>query len=169
MKGSDIQVNESSIFGGAGGWLIVFVILILLFGGGNFFGGRTENVEAVVQNAINAQSTQTGLRDVLLSSANNNYEVAMQIAGQNLLNAQQHAADQVNIIQGFNAIQGALAGLSSQLSTCCCDIKTTLLQSQYDDALRELNKYQVENATKAQSEYLLSVMGKWVANPAATA
>ena len=169
MKGSDIQVNESSIFGGAGGWLIVFVILILLFGGGNFFGGRTENVEAVVQNAINAQSTQTGLRDVLLSSNQNNYETAMLISNQNLLNAQQHGADQVSILQGFNALSQTLGNLSSKLDTCCCDIKTTFLQGQYEDALRELNKAQLESATKAQSEYLLSVMGKWVANPAATA
>ena len=162
-------MNETSIFGGGGGWLIVFVILILLFGGGNFFGGnRGENVESIVQNAIANQSTQTGLRDVLLSSNQNNYEVAMQISAQNLLNAQQHAADQVNIVQGFNALSQALAGLSSQLSTCCCDIKTTFLQGQYDDALRELNKAQIEAATKAQSEYLLSVMGKWVANPAST-
>ena len=168
MKGSDIQVNESSIFGGAGGWLIVFVILILLFGGGNFFGGRTENVEAVVQNAINAQSTQTGLRDVLLSSANNNYEVAMQIAGQNLLNAQQHAADQVNIIQGFNAIQQSLAQLGYHMDECCCSIKTQLLQDKYDAALRELAKAQTDASNAAQSQYLLGVMGKWVANaPAA--
>lgn len=160
-------MNETSIFGGGGGWLIVFVILILLFGGGNFFGNRGENVESIVQNAINAQSTQAGLRDVLLSSANNNYEVAMQIAGQNLLNAQQHGADQVNIVQGFNAIQQALAGISSRLGECCCDIKTTFLQGQYDAALRELNKAQIDAATKAQSEYLLSVMGKWVANPSA--
>ena len=160
-------MNETSIFGGGGGWLIVFVILILLFGGGNFFGNRGENVETIVQNAINAQSTQAGLRDVLLSSANNNYEVAMQIAGQNLLNAQQHGADQVNIVQGFNAIQQALAGISSRLGECCCDIKTTFLQGQYDAALRELNKAQIDAATKAQSEYLLSVMGKWVANPSA--
>lgn len=160
-------MNETSIFGGGGGWLIVFVILILLFGGGNFFGNRGENVETIVQNAINAQSTQAGLRDVLLSSANNNYEVAMQIASQNLLNAQQHGADQVNIVQGFNAIQQALAGISSRLGECCCDIKTTFLQGQYDAALRELNKAQIDAATKAQSEYLLSVMGKWVANPSA--
>ena len=63
----------------------------------------------------------------------------------------------------------SLAGLSAQLGSCCCDIKTTLLQDKYDAALRELNKVQTENATKSQSEYLLSVMGKWVANPAATA
>lgn len=162
-------MNDSTILGGGGGWLIVFVLIILLFSGGNFFGGRTENVESIVNAAIANQSTQAGLRDILLSSANNNYEVAMQIAGQNLLNAQQHSADQINIVQGFNAITQALAGLNSRLGECCCDIKTTFLQGQYDDALRELNKIQIENATKAQSEYLLSVMGKWVANPAAVA
>lgn len=162
-------MNDSTILGGGGGWLIVFVLLILVFCGGNFFGGRTENVEAVVQNAINAQSTSAGLRDILLSSANNNYEVAMQIAGQNLLNAQQHSADQINVLQGFNAISQALAGISSQLSSCCCDIKSTLLQSKYDDTVRQLNKVETENAVKAQTEYLLSVMGRWIANPAATA
>ena len=162
-------MNDSSIIGGGGGWLIVFVILILVFCGGNFFGGRTENVEAVVNAAIANQSTQAGLRDILLSSERNNYETAMQIAGQNLLNAQQHSADQINVLQGFNAISQALAGISSQLGTCCCDIKSTLLQSRYDDAIRELNKTQTENAVKAQTEYLLSVMGKWIANPAAVA
>lgn len=162
-------MNDSTILGGGGGWLIVFVLLILVFCGGNFFGGRTENVEAVVQNAINAQSTSAGLRDILLSSANNNYEVAMQIAGQNLLNAQQHSADQINVLQGFNAISQALAGISSQLSSCCCDIKSTLLQSKYDDTVRQLNKVETENAVKAQTEYLLSVMGRWIANPAAVA
>jgi hypothetical protein len=162
-------MNDSTILGGGGGWLIVFVILILVFCGGNFFGGRTENVESIVNAAIANQSTQAGLRDILLSSANNNYEVAMQIAGQNLLNAQQHSADQINVLQGFNAISQALAGISSQLSSCCCDIKSTLLQSKYDDTVRELAKVETENAVKAQTEYLLSVMGKWVANPSATA
>ena len=162
-------MNDSSIIGGGGGWLIVFVILILVFCGGNFFGGRAENVESIVNAAIANQSTQAGLRDILLSSANNNYEVAMQIAGQNLLNAQQHSADQINVLQGFNAISQALAGISSQLSSCCCDIKSTLLQSKYDDTVRQLNKVETENAVKAQTEYLLSVMGKWIANPAAVA
>lgn len=120
-------MNDSSIIGGGGGWLIVFVILILVFCGGNFFGGRTENVESIVNAAIANQSTQAGLRDILLSSANNNYEVAMQIAGQNLLNAQQHSADQINILQGFNALSQALAGISSQLSSCLTKIATAIV------------------------------------------
>ena len=156
--------SNDTMFGG-GGWLFAFVILILLLGGGTFGGG---DVDAKINSAINNQTTQNGIRDILLSSANNNYETAMQIAGQNLLNEQQRSADQINIIQGFNQLSSALAGISNQLSTCCCDIKTTLLQSQYDEALRDLNKAQAEAIAQAQSQYLLGVMGKWVANaPAA--
>ena len=158
--------NDGGVFGGS--WLFAFLIIALLFGGGNGFGWGGGDVDAKINAAINNQTTQTGIRDVLLSSANNNYETAMQIAGQNLLNEQQRSADQINVVQGFNAIQQSIASLSSQLGTCCCDIKTTLLQDKYDAAIRELAKAQTEAATKAQSEYLLSVMGKWVANaPAA--
>jgi len=153
--------SNDTMFGG-GGWLFAFVILILLLGGGAWGGGG--DVDAKINAAINNQTTQNGIRDILLSSANNNYETAMQIAGQNLLNEQQRSADQINIIQGFNQLSSALAGISNQLSTCCCDIKTTLLQSQYDEALRDLNKAQAEAIAQAQSQYLLGVMGKWVAN-----
>lgn len=147
-----------------GEWIGVFLIVAVLFGWGGLGGGRES-----VREAIDNQSTQTGLRDILLSSANNNYETAMQIAGQNLLNSQTNAANQINVIQGFNQITQALAGLSSQLGSCCCDIKTTLLQSRYDDAIRENARLLADKSNADQSAYLLSVMGKWVANPAAVA
>ena len=150
--------------GNWGDWIGVFLIVAVLFGWGGLGGGRES-----VREAIDNQSTQTGLRDILLSSANNNYETAMQIAGQNLLNSQQNAANQINVIQGFNQITQALAGLSSQLGSCCCDIKTTLLQSRYDDALRENARLLADKSNADQSAYILSVMGKWVANPAAVA
>ena len=149
-----------------GDWIGVFLIIAVLFGGnGGLFGGG--NTQAEINAAIANQSTQTGLRDILLSSANNNYETSMLISQQNLLNNQQNAANQINVIQGFNAIQQSLAGISTQLGTCCCDIKTTLLQDKYDAALRELAKAQNEATNAAQSAYLLSTMGRWVANPAA--
>jgi hypothetical protein len=158
--------SNESVFGGS--WLFAFLIIALLFGGGSGFGWGGGDVDAKINAAINNQTTQNGIRDILLSSANNNYETAMQIAGQNLLNEQQRSADQINIIQGFNQLSSALAGISNQLSTCCCDIKTTLLQSQYDDALRELNKAQAREIAQDQTQYLLSVMGKWIANAPAT-
>lgn len=152
--------------GNMGEWIGVFLIIAVIFGwGGLGFGGGRESA----REAIDQQSTMTGLRDILLSSANNNYETAMQIAQQNMVQMQQNSTNQLAVINGFNAIQQSLAGISSQLGSCCCDIKTTLLQDRYDATLRELAKAQTEASLAAQSQYLLGVMGKWVANPAATA
>ena len=55
------------------------------------------------------------------------------------------------------------------MEQCCCSIKTQMLQDKYDETLRELTKAQTDASLAAQSAYLLSVMGKWVANPSATA
>ena len=97
-------MNESSIFGGGGGWLITFVLIILLFGGGNLFGGGAENVESVVNAAINNQTTQAGIRDVLLSSANNNLETLKFFSDQNMgLQAQNNS----NTLAAINAFAAA--------------------------------------------------------------
>ena len=149
--------------GSWGDWIGVFLIVAVLFGGNGFFGGGGNDVEY----AINTQTTQNGIRDILLSSANNNYETAQLIAAQTRDYMQSNYTNQLAVINGFNAIQQSLAGISSQLGTCCCDIKSTLLQDKYDAAIRELAKTQNEAANAAQSAYLLSTMGKWVANPPA--
>ena len=116
--------NSEGMFGGS--WLFAFLIIALMFGGNGGFGWGGGGADAAVNAAINNQTTQTGIRDVLLSSANNNYETAALISGQNLLNTQQRSADQINVIQGFNAIQQSLSNISTQLGSCCCDIKSTL-------------------------------------------
>lgn len=164
--------SNESMFGG--GWLIVFVIIILAFGGGfGGFGGN--NVDAAINSAINNQSTQAGLRDVLLSSANNNYETARLISDQNMTMMAQNNANLVNAIQGFNAvtntittqgsqIQDAISRLGYQLDSCCCSIKTQLLQDKYDALAEKYRTAETEASNAAQSQYLLGVMGKWVAN-----
>lgn len=155
--------------GNLGDWIGVFLIIAVLFGNGGLFGGGRESTQDAINNAINNQTTQNGLRDILLSSANNNYETAMLISNQTRDYMQSNYTNQINVVQGFNAIQAALAGISNQLGSCCCEIKSTLLQDKYDNALRELAKAQNEATNAAQSQYLLSTMGKWVANPSATA
>jgi len=154
--------------GNLGDWIGVFLIIAVLFGNGGLFGGGREDTQAIVNSAIANQSTQQGLRDILLSSGNNNYETAMLISNQTRDYMQSNYTNQINVVQGFNAIQAALAGISTQLGSCCCEIKTQLLQDKYDSALRELAKAQNEATNAAQSAYLLSTMGKWVANPAST-
>ena len=149
-----------------GDWIGVFLIIAVLFGGGGFFGNG--NSQAAIDSAINNQTTQMGIRDVLLSSANNNYETAQLISAQTRDYMQSNYTNQINVVQGFNAIQQSLADLGYRMDQCCCSIKTQLLQDKYDSALRELAKAQTDASNSAQTEYLLSVMGKWVANPAAT-
>ena len=161
----------SSFFGSD--WLGAFLIIAILFGGGGFgFGGRGPMPDVAtkefVQSTVNDQAVQTGLRDILLSSANNNYETAQLINGQTNTLMQQNYVNQINVVQGFNQITQQLAQLGFQMDQCCCKIQTQILQSQYDETLRELAKAQNDASNAAQSAYLLSVMGKWVANPAAT-
>ena len=154
--------------GNFGEWIGVFLIVAVLFGWGGIGGGR-ESVSDAVNAAINNQTTQSGLRDILLSSANNNYETAMLISNQTRDYMQSNYTNQINVVQGFNAIQQSIAQLGYHMDECCCSIKTQMLQDKYDEAIRELTKAQTDASNAAQSAYLLSVMGKWVANPAATA
>ena len=162
----------SSFFGSD--WLGAFLIIAILFGGGLGFGsnrGPMPNVATTeyVQGALDNQSVQNGIRDVLLSSANNNYEVSQRINDQTTALMQQNYANQINVVAGFNAIQQKLDAIGFQMENCCCSIKTQMLQDKYDAAIRDLAKAQTDASNSAQSAYLLSVMGKWVANPAAAA
>ena len=152
--------------GNIGEWLGLIIVIAIIFNNGSgLFGGG--NTQAEIQAAINAQSTQTGLRDVLLSSAGNNYEVAQRINDQTMALMQQGYTYQLSAEGRYNAIQQQIAQLGYTMENCCCGIKTQLLQDKYDAAIRELAKAQNEASNAAQSAYILGTMGRWVANPAA--
>ena len=171
-------MNGGSSFFGSD-WLGAFLIIAILFGGGLGWGGNRGPAPDVatteyVQSAINNQTTQAGLqdvqaglRDVLLSSANNNYETAQLLNNQTRDYMTMTYANQINVVQGFNQLQQSISQLGYQMENCCCSIKTQMLQDKYDETLRELAKAQADASNSAQSAYLLSVMGKWVANPSA--
>ena len=165
----------SSFFGSD--WLGAFLIIAVLFGGfGGFgFGGgrgypgpEPASVE-YVQSVVNNQATQTGLRDILLSSANNNYETAQLINAQTNAMQQQNYANQINIVQGFNAIQQSLAQLGYHMDSCCCSIKTQMLQDKYDALENLYRTAQNDLSNAAQSQYILNALGRFVAYPPATA
>ena len=164
--------NTGSFFGSD--WLGAFLIIAVLFGGfGGFgFGGRGEGYATpdFVQDVVNNQSTQTGLRDILLSSANNNYETAQLINAQTNALQQQNYANQINVVQGFNAIQQAIAALGYQMDSCCCSIKTQMLQDKYEALENRYRDAQNDLSNAAQSQYILNALGRFVAYPpAATA
>jgi hypothetical protein len=169
-------------------WLGAFLIIAILFGGGfGGIGGRgpvgpMPNYATVqdVNQAVDSQATQTGIRDVLLSSANNNYETAQLISGQTMQLMNQNNTNLINAIQGFNnvgqqimnqtnVLGSKLDQLGYQMESCCCSIKTLIKDNQIADLTNQLNQANNVAVNSAQSQYLLSQMGKWVANaPAAT-
>jgi len=171
--------SNESVFGGS--WLFAFLIIALMFGGGNGFGWGNSGVgvETAVNSAINNQSVQSGIRDVLLSSANNNYETAQLVTGQTMALMNQNYTNQLAAIEGFNTLNGTIQGIGAgiqdsisrlgyQLDSCCCSIKTQMLQDKYDRLYEQYRSVQTDASNAAQSQYLLGVMGKWVANPAST-
>jgi len=169
-------------------WLGAFLIIAILFGGGfGGFGNRgpvgpMPNFATVqdVNEAVNNQATQEGIRDVLLSSANNNYETARLIDNQSMYLTNQNSTNMINAIQGFNSIGqqimnqtnvlgSKLDQLGYQMESCCCSIKTLIKDNQIADLTNQLNQAHNVAVNSAQSQYLLAQMGKWVANaPAAT-
>lgn len=153
-------------FGGGAAFFWIFALLILA--GGNFgFGGVRGPAPATqeyVQTAIDNAGINSQLQQIALSSANNNYETAQLVTAQTRDIMTQGYTNQINAVQGFNQLQQQIAALGSRMDSCCCEIKTTLLQDKYDAAARELAKAQNEAVNAAQSQYLLGVMGKWVAN-----
>jgi len=160
----------SSFFGSD--WLGAFLIIAILFGGGLGFGGRGPMPDVAtkeyVMDSVNNSAVQQQLSQILLSSANNNYEVAQRINDQTNALMQQGYVYQLGAENRFGQLQQQIAQLGYQMDQCCCSIKTQMLQDKYDETLRELTKAQTEASNSAQSAYLLSVMGKWIANPSAT-
>ena len=170
-------------------WLGAFLIIAILFGGGNgFFGGNRggfpmPNLATTqdVNEAVNNQSTQEGIRDVLLSSANNNYETAQLVSSQTMQLMNQNNTNLINAIQGFNNVStqimnqtnvlgSKLDQLGFQMESCCCSIKTLIKDNQIADLTRENNQLVAAASNAAQTQVLLQTMGKWVANaPAAAA
>lgn len=155
-------------------WFLAFVFLA----GGNGFGGLFGNnrvpmgpppaTQAELTMGLNNQSIMNELNALGLATANNNYETARLISDQNLLMATQNNANQINVIQGFNQIASKIDGLSAQLASCCCEIKTQMLQDRLADAQAKIVSQQATISNNEQTQYLLAQMGKWVANAPAT-
>ena len=169
---------DNSTFG-EGSWIFGLIVLLGLFGGfGGGFGNNNANTAAFatmadVNAAINNQSVQNSLNSALLSSANNNYETAQLINQQSMNMMNQNNTNLLaaingfnsvtqNITNGFNSVNQNIADLGYKMESCCCGIKTMLLENRLQDAQAALVTSQNINAINAQSQYLLSQLGNYV-------
>ena len=156
-------MNENEALG-SGGFLYVLAIIFLfaMMGGGFGFGGNRGPAPASADQVAQGFNNQN-MQQILLSSANNNYETAQLINAQTNTLMQQNNINLINAIQGFNQINLTLQNLGAQMDSCCCKIQTTILQNRYEDERAKNVALQGEISNFQQSQYILSQMGRWVA------
>ena len=130
--------NNGGFFGNNGGFqdIIALIVIAAIFGNGNFgFGGWGNN--------NNQSSTE---REMIMSAIQRNGVDLSQLASSlncsvgQLDNAIGQVASQICQLTGqvgmssqqiINSIQAGNSTLSSQLASCCCDIKQALSESNY--------------------------------------
>ena len=169
-------------------WFFAVILLAGNNGFGGLFGGNNrvpmgpppasqQDLTAAIAN----QSLQNELNAISLATANNNYETSRLISDQNMVMQNQNNSNLINIVQGFNAVVQQMQNQTSQLSQqiaqigfqmdqCCCKIQTQILQQQLDEArAKNVSQEGIINNYN-QSQYILSQLGKFVANaPSAAA
>lgn len=176
-------MNETS-FGGE--WIFAFLIIAVIFGwGSNGFNGNNAALAGYattqdVTNAVNSAVASQNAQNILLSSANNNYETARLIDNQSMLMSNQSNTNLLTAVNGFNALsQNIASGFSTvnqniadlgyKLDSCCCSIKTMMLENRLQDTQIALQNQQNIAVNQEQSQYLLSVLGSWQPKAAAVA
>ena len=166
-------MRDNDGFGGNNGFFWVFALLILMFGG-NGFGWGGNNQSNNLSDQMNQGFTNQQLQQIALSSANNNYETAQLISQQTNALQQQNNTNLINAIQGFNQVNlnlqnqtnvlaQQIAALDAKLASCCCEIKTQMLQNRYEDERAANVALRNDISNFQQSQYILGQTGRWVA------
>lgn len=108
-------MNENGSFLEGNG-IIILILFFLMMGGFNGFGGGANNA------ALQGMATRADVNDIVTSQ---NIENGLVNIGNNMssLFANANLANSNNFAQ----VQQSLAALGYQQSSCCCDIKSTIL------------------------------------------
>ena len=180
LSNSDVALlsRDGDGFGmNAGFW--IFALLLLANGGfGGGYGAYGTRSDVVTQSDLaasqNAQTQQLQLNNLTEQVANNKFDFAQIVNQQTSDIIAQNNTNLINAIQGFNnlgaqitnqtnTLSGQIAALSYQLSTCCCEIKTQMLQDRLEDANAKIVAQQNEINNAQQSQYILGQLGRFVA------
>lgn len=155
-----------------------FAILFLAGGNGGFFSNRGHMgpppaTQQDVTEAVNNQSVQAQLNNLGIATANNNLKTVEAISDQNMFMQNQNNTNLINIIQGFNTMvqqmQAQTANLGQRIDqlgfkmeTCCCEIKTQMLQQQLAEAQARANRLEDKLDNRDQTQTILSQLGRFV-------
>ena len=177
LSASDVALMDRSnngMFNGDGMAFWIFALLFLnnngAFGGG--YGNAVTNAD--LNASQNAQTSQLQMQAINDQLAQNKFDLAQVINSQTSeLNAQNNT-NLINAIQGFNnlgmqltnqtnVLSQQLMNLDAKMSTCCCEIKTQMLQDRLADS--EARNIELKNklSNAEQTQTILNTMGRWIA------
>ena len=182
MEGSGLSTGDlalmkdnNNMFDGAGGMAFWIFALLFLNNGGFGGGGRPMGVtSAELQASQNAQTSSLQLQGIAQQLSDNRYDLAQAINLQTNTLEQQNNTNMINALQGFNNISAQitnqtnvlaqqLMALDAKMSSCCCEIKTQMLQDRLDEAERRNVVLQTSLDNANQSQYILGQLGRYVA------
>lgn len=174
MSASDVLALTNDGMGGMNGAFWIFALLLLNNGnfGNNNRGDYVTNAD--LQISQNAQTQGMVMSNIQQELANNRFDLAAAIGAQTDTLINQNNTNLINAIQGFNnlglqitnqtnTLAGQIQSLSAQVSSCCCEIKTQMLQDRYDDERAKNVTLQNALDNANQSQYILGQLGRFVA------
>lgn len=152
----DNMMATNSMFNDGG---IIILLLFFLFMGGSW-GGETAKASQVYD-ATAQQSTTNSLNDIKSAVTSSTYENANLINGinNNLNNIGNNIV--TNMTHNYDQISAQINNLGYQMSQCCCDLKSQMLNDKYETVVRELNNAGNIISNQTQTQTLLSNMGRW--------
>lgn len=152
-----------------GNGIIILILFFLIFGfGGNWGGNRGSEGCATptqVYDATNQQSIFNALSGIKEAVNMGSYENARLIDFVNYNGMQNTNAITNAMNSGFDGVTAQLTALGYQMSQCCCDLRTQMLQDKYDDVRNQLNLAEIASANAVQTQNLLGSLGRYVTNP----
>lgn len=158
-----------------GNGIIILILFFLLLGGNGGFGwgnngrgfavGDSIATTMQVYDSNNQQNILNGLAGIKEAVNYDTYETSRQIDGVNHQGIQNTYAITNAMDRGFDGINAQLSALGFQMSQCCCDLKTQMLQDKYDDVRYQLEQANTAIANAVQSQNILGNLGRYVINP----
>lgn len=179
LSNSDVALladRNDGMFSGGNAFFWVFALLLLNNGGFGGWGGNNSGLvsQADLAASQNAQTQQIQMQGISAQLAQNQFDITQVIHEQTDTMINQNNTNLINAIQGFNnlglqitnqtsTLAAAIAALDAKVGTCCCEIKTQMLQDRLAD--QQAKNVALENALNNanQSQYILGQLGRFVA------
>ena len=124
---------------GLGGIFALLILLGIFSGGFGGIGGGNQQYATrdQVQNGFDTQNMQMQTSGIL-TAVNNGTAQTIAASTANATNAINAIKDgNASLIREFSTVENALTSLAGQMQNCCCDVKTQVMQSDYNGAMRD--------------------------------